>query len=34
MADKTFRIGHMGEWNLDGIKTVISLIDEIWGLGK
>jgi aspartate aminotransferase-like enzyme len=34
MADKTFRIGHMGEWNLDGIKTVISLIDEIWGIGK
>jgi aspartate aminotransferase-like enzyme len=34
LKDKTFRIGHMGEWNLDGIKQVISLIDEIWGLGK
>ena len=32
MADKTFRIGHMGEWNLSGIKEVIRLIDEIWGL--
>ncbi len=34
MADKTFRIGHMGEWNLAGIQQVISLIDEIWGIGK
>ena len=25
MADKTFRIGHMGEWNLSGIKEVIRL---------
>jgi aspartate aminotransferase-like enzyme len=32
MAEKTFRIGHMGEWNLDGIKEVIDLIDQIWGL--
>ena len=32
LAEKTFRIGHMGEWNLTGIKEVISLIDEIWGL--
>ena len=32
MAEKTFRIGHMGEWNLSGIKEVIRLIDEIWGL--
>jgi aspartate aminotransferase-like enzyme len=32
LADKTFRIGHMGEWNLQGIKEVIRLIDEIWGL--
>jgi len=31
-ADKTFRIGHMGEWNLQGIKEVIGLIDSIWGL--
>jgi aspartate aminotransferase-like enzyme len=32
MAEKTFRIGHMGEWDLVGIKEVISLIDQIWGL--
>ena len=24
LADKTFRIGHMGEWNLAGIKDVIA----------
>ena len=32
MAEKTFRIGHMGEWNLGGIKEVLSAIDQIWGL--
>jgi len=32
LAEKTFRIGHMGEWNLEGIKEVTALIDEIWGL--
>ena len=32
LAEKTFRIGHMGEWNLQGIKEVICLIDQIWGL--
>ncbi len=32
MAEKTFRIGHMGEWDLTGIKEVLSTIDEIWGL--
>lgn len=32
LAQKTFRIGHMGEWNLQGIKEVIGLIDSIWGL--
>jgi len=32
LSEKTFRIGHMGEWNLSGIKQVIELIDEIWGL--
>jgi aspartate aminotransferase-like enzyme len=32
MAEKTFRIGHMGEWNLAGIKDVIAAINEIWGL--
>ena len=32
LADKTFRIGHMGEWNLQGIKDVTGLIDYFWGL--
>jgi aspartate aminotransferase-like enzyme len=32
LSEKTFRIGHMGEWNLSGIKEVISIIDSIWGL--
>jgi aspartate aminotransferase-like enzyme len=32
MAEKTFRIGHMGEWNVPGIKIVTDLIDDIWGL--
>jgi len=32
LSEKTFRIGHMGEWNLQGIKEVISLIDSIWRL--
>jgi aspartate aminotransferase-like enzyme len=32
LSEKTFRIGHMGEWNLAGIKKVISMIDSIWGL--
>jgi predicted phosphoserine aminotransferase len=32
MAEKTFRIGHMGEWNVLGIKAVIAAIDQIWGL--
>jgi len=32
LADKTFRIGHMGEWNLQGIKDLTGLIDSIWGL--
>jgi aspartate aminotransferase-like enzyme len=32
LADKTFRIGHMGEWNLTGIKQVLAAIEEIWKL--
>lgn len=32
LKDKTFRIGHMGEWSLAGIKDVLSNIDDIWGL--
>jgi aspartate aminotransferase-like enzyme len=34
LAEKTFRIGHMGEWNLEGIKEVLAAIDEIWELEK
>ena len=34
MAEKTFRIGHMGEWTVAGIKEVTDLIDEIWGITK
>ncbi|MFH0815556.1 MAG: alanine--glyoxylate aminotransferase family protein [Methanobacteriota archaeon] len=30
LKDKTFRIGHMGEWNLDEIKSLLWHIDEIW----
>ncbi len=32
LAEKTFRIGHMGEWNVAGIKKVLAAIDEIWSL--
>lgn len=32
LAEKTFRIGHMGEWNVQGIREVTGLIDSIWGL--
>lgn len=32
LAEQTFRIGHMGEWDLEGIKEVLLHIDEIWGL--
>jgi aspartate aminotransferase-like enzyme len=32
LKEKTFRIGHMGEWNTTGIKQVLTLIDKIWGL--
>jgi aspartate aminotransferase-like enzyme len=34
LAEKTFRIGHMGEWNLAGIKDVLAVIDEIWELAE
>lgn len=34
LAEQTFRIGHMGEWDLAGIKDVLWHINEIWGLGK
>jgi aspartate aminotransferase-like enzyme len=32
LAEQTFRIGHMGEWDLKGIKEVLGHIEEIWGL--
>jgi aspartate aminotransferase-like enzyme len=32
LKEKTFRIGHMGEWNLSGIKQAIAAINEIWEL--
>jgi predicted phosphoserine aminotransferase len=32
LKDKTFRIGHMGEWDVAGIKGVTSAIEQIWGL--
>jgi aspartate aminotransferase-like enzyme len=32
LSEKTFRIGHLGEWNVNGIKEVLSYIDEIWEL--
>jgi aspartate aminotransferase-like enzyme len=34
LAEKTFRIGHMGIWNLAEIKEAIAAIDEIWELKK
>jgi aspartate aminotransferase-like enzyme len=34
LAEKTFRIGHMGEWNVAGIKGVLAIIDEIWELNN
>jgi len=34
LAEKTFRIGQRGEWNLEGIMEVLAIIDEIWGLEK
>ncbi|KON32474.1 hypothetical protein AC478_00165 [miscellaneous Crenarchaeota group-1 archaeon SG8-32-3] len=32
LKEKTFRIGHMGEWNTAAIKQVLAIIDEIWRL--
>lgn len=34
LAEKTFRIGHMGIWDLKGIQAVTALIDEFWELNK
>jgi aspartate aminotransferase-like enzyme len=32
LKEKTFRIGHMGEWTPTEIKKVLTLINEIWEL--
>lgn len=32
LADKTFRIGHMGEWTVPAIQQVLVDIDEFWNL--
>ena len=32
LKEKTFRIGHMGEWNTIEVKKVLDIIDDIWGL--
>jgi aspartate aminotransferase-like enzyme len=31
LKEKTFRIGHMGEWNVSEIKSLLWHIDDIWG---
>jgi len=31
LKEKTLRIGHMGEWTVDEIKSLLWHIDEIWG---
>jgi len=31
LKEKTFRIGHMGEWTPDEIKSLLWHIDEVWG---
>ena len=31
LKEKTFRIGHMGEWTLPEIKELLDNIDDIWG---
>lgn len=32
LKEKTFRIGHMGEWTLSNVKEVLWQIEDIWGL--
>ena len=32
LSEKTFRIGHMGEWTVEGVKQALDAIDEIWNL--
>jgi aspartate aminotransferase-like enzyme len=32
LKEKTFRIGHMGDWTLEDVKSLLGDIDDIWGL--
>lgn len=32
LKEKTFRIGHMGDWGVEDVKALLDSIDEIWGL--
>jgi aspartate aminotransferase-like enzyme len=32
LAEQTFRIGHMGEWTVEGVREVLANIDELWSL--
>ena len=32
LKDQTFRIGHMGDHTVDGLKELLSAIEEIWKL--
>jgi aspartate aminotransferase-like enzyme len=34
LQEKTFRIGHMGEWNINEIQKVLAIIDDIWDLER
>jgi aspartate aminotransferase-like enzyme len=34
LKEKTFRIGHMGEWNVNEIEKALNIIDDIWSLEK
>lgn len=34
LSEKTFRIGHMGEWTVPKIQEALDIIDELWGLEK
>ena len=34
LKEKTFRIGHMGEWTLNGIIEVLDIIGDLWSLEK
>ena len=32
LKEKTFRIGHMGDWTVEGLGELLDNIDDIWGL--